>query len=219
MSDHKPPSTLTRARRQHGMASYDPEVIRDVLDRIPLAHIGHLIDGQPVVTATLQWRIGDRIYWHGSSASRMIKAASGAKVCVTVTAVDGMVLARSGLEHSTQYRSVMVFGEAALLRDPGEKEAALKAMMERLFPGRWDSLRPMTVQELKATAVLSLPITEASAKISAGDPTDPPEDAAWPVWAGVLPMQMVMGAPRPSSDLAPGLAADPPSYLRDFTFG
>ncbi|WP_157971089.1 pyridoxamine 5'-phosphate oxidase family protein [Pseudogemmobacter bohemicus] len=219
MSGHKPPSTLSRARRQHGLASYDPGVIRDLLDRIPLAHIGHLIDGQPVVTATLQWRMGERIYWHGSSASRMMKAAAGAKVCVTVTAVDGMVLARSGLEHSTQYRSVMVFGEAVALRDPGEKEAALKAMMERLFPGRWDALRPMTAQELKATAVLSLPISEASAKISACDPTDPPEDATWPVWAGVLPMQMVTGPARPAPDLAPGLAAEAPAYLRDFTFG
>ena len=218
MSPRPAPSDLTRARRQHTLASYDPGVIRDLLDAIPLAHIGHVIEGQPVVTATLQWRMGDRIYWHGSSASRMMKAARGAKVCVTVTAVDGMVLARSGLEHSTQYRSVMVFGAAEALRDPAEKEAALRAMMERLFPGRWDQLRPMTAQELKATAVLSLPISEASAKISAGDPADPPEDQAWPVWAGVLPMQMVTGAPRPAPDLAPGLDALP-DYLRSFTFG
>lgn len=216
---HPPPSSRTRARRQHELASYDPALVRALVDAIPLAHVGHLIDGSPVVTPTLQWRMGGRIFWHGSSASRMMKAAAGAEVCLTVTAVDGMVLARSGLEHSTQYRSVMVFGRAAALKDPAEKEAALQAMMERLFPGRWPELRPMTAQELKATAVLSLPLSEASVKVSAGGPTDPPQDRAWPVWAGVLPLHMRAGAPQPAPDLAPGLAAAPPGYLRDFSFG
>lgn len=213
----RPP--ITRARRMHQKASYDPAVIGALLDALPLAHVGHLIDGLPVVTPTLQWRMGGRIYWHGSAASRMMKAAAAAPVCVTVTALDGMVLARSGLEHSVNYRSVMVFGRAEPVRAAADKAAALEAMMERLFPGRWAALRPMTAQELKATAILSLPIGEASAKIDAGGPADPDEDRAWPVWAGVLPLRIEAGAARPAPDLAAALAADPPPYLAAFRLG
>jgi nitroimidazol reductase NimA-like FMN-containing flavoprotein (pyridoxamine 5'-phosphate oxidase superfamily) len=213
----KAPTPRTRARRLHDKADYDTATLHAILDAMPLAHIGHLVDGAPVVTPTLQWRMGDRIYWHGSSASRMIKAATGAQVCVTVSCVDGMVLARSGLEHSVAYRAALVFGVAEKLTDPDEKTYALRVMMDRLFPGRWDALRPMTAQELKATAVLSLPLTEASAKIGGPDPTDPPEDLSWPVWAGTLPMATAMGAPVPVADLPPGLS--PPAYLSSFRWG
>ena len=208
------PTPRTRVRRLHEKAAYDREVINAILDAMPVAHVGHIVDGFPVVTPTLQWREGDRIYWHGSSASRMQKRAAGEQVCVTVTLTDGMLLARSGLEHSVNYRCVMVFGTAELVEGPAAKEAHLREMMEQLFPGRWDQLRPITPQELKATRILSLPLTEASAKISAGPPLDPPEDVAWPVWAGVLPIRLTMGTPEPAPDLAPGIAL--PDHARNY---
>lgn len=211
------PTGRTRARRLHHKAAYDRATIDAILDAMPVAHVGHLIDGMPVVTPTLQWRTGDRIYWHGSSASRMQRRAAAMPVCVTVTLTDGMVLARSGLEHSVNFRSVMVFGTATPVRGTAAKEAALKAMMDHMFPERWDALRPMTAQELKATAILSLPLDEASAKIGAGPPTDPPADAAWPVWAGVLPIRLAVGAAEPAPDLPPGI--DAPGHVRDYRIG
>jgi nitroimidazol reductase NimA-like FMN-containing flavoprotein (pyridoxamine 5'-phosphate oxidase superfamily) len=212
-----PPSPRTRARRLSYKASYDRPVIDAILDAMPVAHVGHIIDGFPVVTPTLQWREGDRIYWHGSSASRMQKRAAGEEVCVTVTLTDGMLLARSGLEHSVNYRSVMVFGRAEVVEGIEAKTAHLKTMMEQMFPGRWDQLRPMTAQELKATRILSLPLTEASAKISAGPPEDPHEDRTWPVWAGVLPIRLTMGAPEPAPDLATCIPV--PGYAMDYRIG
>lgn len=211
------PSPRTRARRLHDKAAYDRATIDAILDAMPVAHVGHVIDGFPVVTPTMQWREGDRIYWHGSSASRMQKRAADAQVCVTVTLTDGMVLARSGLEHSVNYRSVMVFGQAEVVEGTEAKTAHLRTMMEQMFPGRWDSLRPITAQELKATRILSLPLTEASAKVSAGPPIDPPEDQAWPVWAGVLPIRLTVGAPEPTPDLAPGIPV--PDHARAFRIG
>jgi len=211
------PSPRTRARRLHHKAAYDRATIDAILDAMPVAHIGHLIDGFPVVTPTLQWREGDRLYWHGSSASRMIRAATGAPVCVTVTLTDGMVLARSALEHSVNYRCVMAFGTAEAVTDPDLKARHLETMVEQLFPGRWPQLRPMTAQEVKATAVLSLPLTEASAKLSQGNVEDPEEDLGWPVWAGVLPISLTMGAPIPAPDLAPGLSL--PDHARNYRFG
>ncbi|HMS96903.1 MAG TPA: pyridoxamine 5'-phosphate oxidase family protein, partial [Tabrizicola sp.] len=199
------PSPRTRVRRLAYKAAYDRDTINGILDAMPVAHVGHVVDGFPVVTPTLQWREGDRIYWHGSSASRMQKRATGEQVCVTVTLTDGMLLARSGLEHSVNYRCVMVFGVAEVVEGPAAKEAHLKEMMEQLFPGRWDQLRPITAQELKATRILSLPLTEASAKVSAGPPLDPPEDVSWPAWAGVLPICLAMRAPEPAPALAPRL--------------
>ncbi|MFM7336509.1 MAG: pyridoxamine 5'-phosphate oxidase family protein [Tabrizicola sp.] len=211
------PTPRSRVRRLKDKARYDRAVIDAILDAMPVAHIGHVVDGHPVVTPTLQWREGDRIYWHGSSASRMQKRASGEQVCVTVTLLDGMVLARSGLEHSVNYRSVMVFGRAELVEGADAKAEHLRRMMQQMLPGRWDQLRPMTAQELKATRILSLPLTEASAKISAGPPTDPPEDALWPVWAGVVPIHLTVGAPVPAPGLAPCLAV--PDYARDYRIG
>ena len=214
---HAAPSPRTRARRLSEKAAYDRATVEAILDAMPVAHVGYVLDGAPVVTPTLQWRIGDRIYWHGSSASRMQRKSASAQVCVTVTLTDGMLLARSGLEHSVNYRCVMVFGEAVEVKDPAEKAEHLRVMMEQMFPGRWATLRPMTAQELKATAILSLPISEASAKISAGMPLDPPEDQSWPVWAGVLPLELTMGAPIPAPDMPEGIAA--PDYLRAYRFG
>ncbi len=214
---HPPPSPRTKARRLHDKASYDRAVIDAILDAMPVAHVGHIVDGFPVVTPTLQWREGDRIYWHGSSASRMQKRATDRQVCVTVTLLDGMVLARSGLEHSVNYRSVMVFGQAELVESAAAKTDHLRSMMEQMFPGRWDQLRPITDQELKATRILSLPLTEASAKVSAGPPIDLPQDQAWPVWAGVLPIRLAVGPPEPAPDLAPGLPV--PDHARAYRIG
>ena len=207
----KPPTGRTRLRRLNEKAAYDPATIHAILDAQPLAHIGHLIDGAPAVTPTLQWREGDRVYWHGSSASRMIRAALGHPVCLSVTLLDGLVLARSGLEHSVNFRSVMVFGVAEPVTDPKARTRHLEVMMEQMFPARWPQLRPMTAQELKATAVLTLPLTEASAKIGQGMPTDPPEDRDWPVWAGVLPVVQTLGPPQPD-----GIPGGPAPVVRRF---
>jgi hypothetical protein len=213
------PSPRTRVRRLHDKAAYDRATINAILDAMPVAHVGHLIDGFPVVTPTLQWREGDHIYWHGSTASRMTRAATGGPVCVTVTLTDAMVLSRSGLEHSVNYRCVMVMGTAQAVTDPGQKARHLETMMEQMFPGRWPQLRPMTAQELKATAILSLPLTEASAKVSDAAPgdSDPDADKDWPVWAGNLPITLTTGVPRPSPDLAPGVAT--PDHVASYRFG
>jgi nitroimidazol reductase NimA-like FMN-containing flavoprotein (pyridoxamine 5'-phosphate oxidase superfamily) len=194
------PTPRTRVKRLHEKAAYDADTIKAILDAQPLAHIGHLIDGSPVVTPTLQWREGERVYWHGSAASRMIKASAGQVVCLTVTLLDGLVLARSGLEHSVNFRSVMVFGVAEIVRDAVAKARHLEVMMEQMYPGRWAQLRPMTAQELKESAVLSLPLSEASAKIGAGMPTDPTEDMDWPVWAGQVGIRQVLDLPEADGD-------------------
>lgn len=211
------PSPRARLRRAAEKSAYDAATIHAILDAMPLAHVGTVVEGAPVVIPTLQWRIGARIYWHGSSASRSLRAGQGAQVCVTVTLTDAMVLARSGLEHSVNFRCVMVHGMATPVTDPAEKAQALRAMMEQMFPGRWDQLRPITAQELKATAILSLPLTEASAKISAGMPEDPAADLATPVWAGLLPISLQMGAPQPDPRLAPEIAL--PAYASHYKFG
>lgn len=216
-ADARPPapSPRARARRLHEKAAYDRATIDAILDAMPVAHVGYLVDGTPIVTPTLHWREGDRIYWHGSAASRMQKTARGTPVCVTVTLTDGMVLARSGFEHSVNYRSVMIFGGAEEVTSLAAKTAHLKAMMEGMFPGRWDQLRPMTTQELKATRILSLPLTEASAKVSSGPPTDPEEDRGWLVWAGVLPIRQVMGAPVTDA----GPVTEVPDHALRYRFG
>lgn len=211
------PSPRTRARRLQEKVAYDRPAIDAILDAMPVAHVGHVVDGFPVVTPTLQWREGDRIYWHGSSASRMQKRAAGEQVCVTVTLTDGMVLARSGFEHSVNFRCVMVFGRAEVVEGASAKKAHLRRMMDQMFPGRWDSLRPITEQEVKATRILSLPLTEATAKIAAGPPSDPAADRDWPVWAGVLPIRLVVGKPEPAPDLGPDLGI--PDHVRGYRIG
>lgn len=215
----KAPSDRTRLRRMNDKAAYDRATIDAILDAMPVAHVGYVMNGAPVVIPTLQWREADRIYWHGSAASRSLKAGKGMQVCVTVTLTDAMVLARSAFEHSVNSRSVMVFGQAEWVTDPVAKAAHFRAMVDTLFPGRWDQLRPMTDTEVKATGLLSLPLTEASAKISAAGPgeTDPDEDKSWPVWAGLLPISSVMGAPIPSPDLGPGIAL--PAHASGYQFG
>jgi nitroimidazol reductase NimA-like FMN-containing flavoprotein (pyridoxamine 5'-phosphate oxidase superfamily) len=186
----------------HERGSHKRADVYSVLDAAPLAHIGYVIDDQPYVTPTFHWREGDRVYWHGSAASRFIERIEGRQVCVTCTMFDGYVLARSIFNHSANYRSAIVFGTARLVVDTDEKLKALRSFADGLFPGRWDRLRPVTQQELKATTVAWVEIEEASVKRRSGPPGDD-EDSNWPVWAGVLPVKAACGAPEPSPDLNP----------------
>jgi hypothetical protein len=211
------PSERVRVKRLHERGSYDRAAIEAILDAQPLAHVGYVLDGAPVVTPTLQWREGDHVYWHASAASRMVDHCDGAEVCVSVALLDGLVIARSAFHHSINYRSVMLFGKARAVTDPDEKAARLAAFVNRLFPNRWDMLRPITKQELKATSVLFVPIDEASAKIRAGGPKDDEADTALDIWAGVLPLSMQTLAPIDDPLNKPGLA--PPKHVLDFRIG
>lgn len=189
-----PPAHL-RVRRLPERGAYDRATIDAILDEGLVAHVGFVHDGRPVVIPTGYVRDGDRLLLHGSRASGMMRAlASGQPVCATVTLLDGLVLARSGFNHSMNYRSVVVHGRATPLPEAA-KEAALRAYMERLLPGRWDALRPATPDELAGTEVAALPLSEASAKVRAGPPKDGPEDLSWPVWSGVVPLGLLPLAP------------------------
>jgi nitroimidazol reductase NimA-like FMN-containing flavoprotein (pyridoxamine 5'-phosphate oxidase superfamily) len=211
------PSERTRVKRLNKRAKYDKETVHGILDAMPICSVGYVFKGTPYVTPTLQWREDDHIYWHGSSASRMLETCIDADVCVTVTMIDGMVMARSAFNHSCNYRSVMVMGKAYIIKDPAEKEQRLKAFTEKLFPGRWDILRPMNPQEFKATTVLSLPLSEASAKIRTGGPKDDDEDYALPIWAGVVPVSMQVGAPINDPRNLAGVL--PPEHARALRLG
>jgi hypothetical protein len=204
------PSDRTRVKRLAKYGVYERETIHAILDAALVCHVGYIIGGQPYVTPTAHWRDGDHVYWHGSSASHALRAQTGVEVCFTVCLLDGLVFARSGFNHSMNYRSVMAFGEAGIIADPQAKYAALKAFTERLAPGRWADIREPTAQELKATTILRLALTEASAKVSTGDPEDDEADYALPVWAGVLPFTLVPGAPIPDPRLAPGTQVPAP---------
>lgn len=195
-----PHTDRTRVRRHHERGSHARADVYAILDAVPLCHVGYVLDGAPYVTPTLQWREGDRIFWHGSSASRFLRRTEGTKVCLTVSAMDGYVLARSAFSHSVNYRSAMLFGTAYALDDEQEKSDALRSFLDGLLPGRWETLRPLTAQELKATSVLWMDIEEASAKIRAAPPGDV-EEAGFPVWAGVLPVHTTLAAAEPAPEL------------------
>jgi nitroimidazol reductase NimA-like FMN-containing flavoprotein (pyridoxamine 5'-phosphate oxidase superfamily) len=188
------PSSRVRVRRLPKRGHYDRATLHGVLDAGFICHVGYVIDGQPYVTPTAYWREGDVVYWHGSSASRMLRAqAAGIPVCVTVTHLDGLVVARSGFHHSINYRSAMLFGNAEKVEDKAEKEAAMAAFVDRIYPGRWQTLRPVNNQEMKATTILRMAIDEASAKIRTGPPVDDEEDYGLPIWAGVINLHSVVG--------------------------
>ncbi len=202
-----PPTDHSRIKRAHERAHYDRETVHAILDAGLLCHVGYVIDGQPYVTPTAYWRKGDRVYWHGSSASRMLRhLKTGPRVCFTVALMDGLVLARSGFHTSVNYRSVMAFGAAELVADEAEKLVALEDMMERIVPGRWPDLKPPTKQEMKATTVVSLKLEDVAAKVRDGGANDEPEDLDLDVWAGVVPTAMGIGAPIDNPDLKPGIA-------------
>jgi len=211
------PSPRVRVRRLHERGRYDAEIINGILDSMPICHVGYVFEGTPYVTPTMQWREGGHIYWHGSSASRMLEAVDGAEVCVTVTIIDGLVLARSAFHHSANYRSVMVKGYALKIIDKNEKEVLLRSFVEKMYPGRWEMLRPMNAQELKATTVLSLPLNEASAKVRTGAPKDDEEDYALPIWAGVIPLKIEVFPPIEDDRNLAGL--DPPAHVGQVTIG
>lgn len=197
----------TEVRRLVKRASYDREQIHAILDEAFVCHVGFVVDGQPYVIPTNYVRVEDRIYIHGSAASRMVKSlAGGIDVCVTVTLVDGLVLARSAFHHSVNYRSVVALGKARLVTDVEEKRAALHAFTNHVVPGRWEEVREPTEQELKGTSVLALPLEEVSAKIRTGPPIDDEEDYALPVWAGVVPLTITPGTPRADDRLIDGVA-------------
>src|SRR5271154_971709 len=182
------PTARTRLKRLPKRASYDLDAIYSILDTALVCHVGFAIEGQPYVIPTLHVRIGDRLYIHGSAASRMLGAAAdGTPIAVTVTHIDGLVLARSAFHHSVNYRSVVILGAATLVADPAEKLAVMKGLIDHIAPGRWDHIRQPNEKELAATSVLSIPIVEASAKLRSGDPLDDDADYAMPIWAGQIP--------------------------------
>jgi nitroimidazol reductase NimA-like FMN-containing flavoprotein (pyridoxamine 5'-phosphate oxidase superfamily) len=190
----------------HERGFYDHETVHRLLDAAALCHVSYVIDGQPYCTPTLFWREGTRLYWHGSSASRMLRNLSeGQAACLTVTHLDSLVLARCGFNHSADYRSVMAFGQARLVSDPEEKRRALVMMVDRFFPGRTAQLRASTDQEIKATAVVSMEIERASAKIRSKGVGDDEEDYALPIYAERIPVQTLLGTPEPCPRLLPNV--------------
>lgn len=205
-----PPTARSRVRRLPKRARYDRETVCSILDAAFVCHIGYLIGRQPCVTPTAYWREGDAVYWHGSSRSRMLLALEKRpEICLAVTIVDALVVARAAFHNSINYRSVMLFGRPYRVEDPAEKLARMEAFVERLYPGRWRRLRAVTEKELKATTVLGLYLEEASAKVRSGPPVDDAEDYALPIWAGVVPLRQVLGEPLDDGRLAPGAGAPP----------
>jgi len=195
----------TTLRRQPARGSHERAAIHAVLDEARVCHLGFAVDGQPYVIPTLHARRGERLYVHGAVANRALGVLrSGAPCCVTVTLIDGLVLARSAFHHSLNYRSVVLLGRAAEVADPAEKARALAALVDRVAPGRSAACRPPNEAELRRTLVLSIPIEEASAKVRRGPPVDDEADLALPHWAGVVPLRTVAGPPEPDPHLAPG---------------
>lgn len=201
------PSERTRVRRAPARADYERSTIDAILDEGLVAHLGFAADGQPYVIPTLHARVGDTVYIHGSAASRMIRTlTAGAPACLTVTLIDGIVLARSAFHHSMNYRSVVVIGEARAVSDPAELTIALEAFTEKLVPGRWDEVRAPNRRELKGTRALAMSLHEASAKVRTGPPVDDDEDHALDVWAGVIGLHLAAGPPQADPQLRDGIA-------------
>jgi nitroimidazol reductase NimA-like FMN-containing flavoprotein (pyridoxamine 5'-phosphate oxidase superfamily) len=211
MSDYAP-TARTTLRRRPQRGRYDRAGVHAILDAGLIGHVGFVEDGLPVVTPTIYWREGDRVYFHGSAASRTIRAAAaGTPICLTVSHLDGLVVARGAFYHSVNYRAVMAFGVAHLVEEPDQKMAAMRGLIERLYPGRWDEIRPPNEAELAAMDVVWLDLDEVSAKVRDDRPTDLPADLGRPAWAGVVPMAVTAGTPVASETLAPDVAL--PDYL------
>jgi nitroimidazol reductase NimA-like FMN-containing flavoprotein (pyridoxamine 5'-phosphate oxidase superfamily) len=213
----EPPSERTRLRRVAERAEYDPEKINEILDEALICHVGIVApEGYPVVIPTIHARHEDTLYIHGSPASRLLRSMKSVdEICVTVTLVDGLVVARSAFHNSMNYRSVVVFGRPRIVDDAAEKLAALELITDQLIAGRWAASRPVTDKEIKGTLLVALPLGEASAKIRTGGPIDDGEDYTFPVWAGVVPLQLVAGEPIDDYRLLPGL--EPPGSVTDYT--
>ena len=205
----------TTVRRLAKRGVYERETIEAIIDEALICHVGFVVDGKPVVIPTIHTRVGDQLYFHGSAASRMLRTLNnGVEACVTVTLLDGLVLARSAFHHSMNYRSAVVFGTAREVTDREEKLRVLEALVEHVCRGRSADVRAPNEPELRQTLVLALPLTEASAKVRTGGPVDDEEDYALPIWAGVLPLHLVPQQPVDDERLA-GRAA-PPAYVRDY---
>lgn len=203
-----------RVTRMPSRANYERETIETILDEAIVSHVGTVSpDGHPVVIPTLHARTGDWLYIHGSAASPTLRRAEQAEICLTATLLDGLVLARSAVHHSVNYRSVVVFGQAEKIEDAEGKCKALEAFTEKLIPGRWGDARLPTEKELRAVGVLRLPLEEASAKIRAGGPLDDEEDYKLPVWAGTIDLRLAASPPQPDERLQPGIEC--PSYLSE----
>ncbi len=195
-----------RIRRVSERGTHDRETIYSIIDANYIAHVGFVVDGNPVVIPMAHWRMDDDLYLHSANKGRFAEACKGAKVCVSIASLDGLVLARSAFHHSMNYRSVVIHGVASEVNAEPEKMACLKGFMDWLFPGRWEELRPVRQNELRSTVVLRVPLESVSAKAREGDPADEPDDLGWPAWAGVIPFATVRGAPLPD----PTMAADTP---------
>jgi len=210
------PTARTRVVREPDRGLYDRETIYKILDEGFICHVGFSVEGQPFVIPTSYGRAGDNLYIHGSAASRMLRNLdSGISVCVTVTLLDGLVLARSIFNHSMNYRSVVILGTASAVQDPTEKLAALRSLSEHILPGRWAESRNPNERELKATTALRLPITEFSAKVRQGPPIDDEEDYAFRTWAGVIPLEMVARAPVADAQCPAEIPA--PTYVVEYS--
>ena len=215
MSQPYTPTPRTRLVREADRAVYDREAAYRILDEGFLCHVGFVLDGQPFVIPTSYGRKGDSLFIHGSAASRMLRQAKeGVPVCITVTLLDGLVLARSIFNHSMNYRSVVVLGKATLLDDPAEKIEALRLLSEHIIPGRWADSRQPNERELKATSILRVPIEEFSAKVRKDPVVDDEEDYSFPTWAGVVPLEVVAGEPVDDARLFPG--QDVPAYAKRY---
>ncbi len=215
MTDEIKPTERTKLKRRSNRGSFDRETINSILDEGFICHVGFVSDGQPFVIPTAYGRSGNSIYLHGAAVSRMMRELSkGIDVCVTVTLVDGLVMARSAFHHSMNYRSVVIFGKAIIIENETEKNEALFAFTEHLVAGRWDDVRPPDANELKGTTVLRLDLNEASAKIRTGEPIDDAEDMNLNVWAGVIPLTITSGEPVNDALLADGIEV--PEYAKNY---
>jgi nitroimidazol reductase NimA-like FMN-containing flavoprotein (pyridoxamine 5'-phosphate oxidase superfamily) len=211
-----PQTPRTTLKRLPKRGVFDRQLVYEILDEGFICHVGFAVDGQQFVIPTGYARVDDQLYIHGSQVSRMLRTlAQGIDVCVAVTLVDGLVLARSAFHHSVNYRSVVIFGRATMVEDRAAKLAALFAFSEHVVPGRWNDVREPTDQELKATTVLALPLEEVSAKVRTGPPIDDEEDYSMDIWAGVLPLKVVAGAPVNDPRLPESV--EPPSYALQYT--
>jgi hypothetical protein len=215
------PTARTVPTRYRERARYDRATVHGILDEALICHVGVVGDGGPVVLPTMHARLGETLYLHGSTGSGPMLAAAGAPdglpICVTATLVDGLVLARAGMHHSLEFRSVVAVGNARLVRDDAEKRRALAAVLDHVASGRSTDSRPPSARELAATAVIALDLVEVSAKVRTGGPVDDPEDVTLPHWAGVLPLALRAGSPIPADDLDPAIPLPP--YLADYRRG
>ena len=215
MTDTFPKTARNKVKRMPERGHYDAATIYPIIDAALICHVGFAIDDQPYIIPTLHARQGDTILLHGAKGSRLLRhIQSGGEVCITITLLDGIVLARSVFHHSINYRSAVLFGTGAVIADEQARLQALEAFTERLIPGRWQDARQPNAHELRQTTVVAVPIASASAKLRSGPPGDEAEDYDLPVWAGVLPLQQIAGTPLADPQLKPGIAL--PDYIRDF---